>query len=214
MNSFRLLTLSFVTLLAGCVGSPQNPATTQPVTITKNLATTQPSYWYDQPPSQTVASSDFQKLWDACEAVARDRFFDIERQDYRNGILTTGPLVSAQYFEPWRRDARGLYQTEESSIATIRRSIRFEFTRLPGGGWEVAPKVIVERQAISEKRITDLTRFKTVFAAPLSNRHTPGGSAESDLGISLPERYWYPLRRDPLYERLIAEAVQKRIARS
>lgn len=201
-------------LLAGCIGEPQHPATTQPVTVLSNLATTQPSYWYDEPPTATITSADFQKLWNACEAVAKDRFFDIERTDYRSGILTTAPLVSAQWFEPWRRDTKGFYQTEESSIATIRRSIRFEFTRLPEGGWEVTPKVIVEREALAEQRITDLTRFRTIYTPQVQNRHTARGSAESDLGITLPERYWFPLRRDPLYEQSIAQAVQKRLNRS
>lgn len=210
----RLVATIAMPLLAGCIGSPQNPATTQPVTVTSNLATTRPSFWYDQSPTATIQSADFQKLWDACEHVAKDRFFEIERADYRSGILTTAPEISAQWFEPWRRDTKGLYQTEESSIATIRRSIRFEFTRLPGGNWEVTPKVVVEREAIAEHRITDLTRVRTFFVQQAQNRHTARGSAESDLGINLPERYWYPLRRDTLYEQSVADAVQKRLNRS
>jgi hypothetical protein len=208
--------LGFATLLGalatGCIGQPQHPAATQPATIV-NLATTQPSYWMDQPPTATVDSQDFQKLWTSCEDVARDFLFRLDRQDYRSGILTTRPMVSGQWFEPWRRDNRRAYDVAESSIATIRRTITFEFTK-EGDGWQVAPKVLVERQDISEKRITSVVRYRNVFAAPVGTRTRPYGTRESDLGFLLPERYWYPLRRDPEFERALARAVREKLNRS
>jgi len=197
--------------LVGCMSEPQHPATTQPATVMKPLATTQPAYWYDQPALATADSADFQKLWDACEDVARDFLFKLDRIDYRAGVLTTVPMASAQWLEPWRRDARTLYDVEESSLATIRRSIRFEFEKQADDTWQVAPKVLVERQTIAEQRITSVVLYRQVFSPAVSPRFRPSGSHEADVGIQLPARYWYPLRRDSEFERAIAQAVQKKL---
>lgn len=196
---------SLVLVAAGCVTqSSDRPARAL------NPATTQPSHWLDAPAAATASASDFQQLWDACEDSARGYFFKIDRIDYRSGILTTQPLVSAQFFEPWRRDARTGYDLAESSIATIRRTIHFEFTRVGDATWQVAPRVLVERQALSEKRITSPVLYRSAFALPTGTLR-PRGTRESDAGILLPERYWYPLRRDAEFERAIAEDVARRV---
>ncbi|HMB96480.1 MAG TPA: hypothetical protein VKK61_10615 [Tepidisphaeraceae bacterium] len=196
----------------GCITHPQNPAATQPAT-TVDLATTQPTYWLSQPPNGSVTSADFAKLWATSENVARAFFFKLDREDYRLGILTTQPLVSAQWAEPWRRDNRTVYDVEESSLATIRRTVTFEFKRLDDDTWQVAPKVLIEREAISEKRITSAVLFRNVFTEPTAAHRRQLGSPESDVGIVLPERYWYPLRRDPQFEQLLTAEIQKRLNR-
>jgi hypothetical protein len=215
LNLFRISDLGFriliPLLLAGCMTEPQHPAATQPSTLNKPQATTQPAFWYDQPPAATVDSEDFQKLWDSCEAVARDFLFKLDRTDYRTGVLTTVPMATSQWFEPWRRDARTGNDVEESSLATIRRSIRFEFVRQADNTWQVAPKVLVERLSVTEQRITSVVLYRQVFTPVVSPRHRPTGTHESDAGIMLDERYWYPLRRDTEFERDIAAAVREKL---
>ncbi|HVT90452.1 MAG TPA: hypothetical protein VHD56_16480 [Tepidisphaeraceae bacterium] len=209
------LRICFVALVAvgGCITGRQRPAATEPSTAV-DAATTQPSYWLDMPANATVSDADFKRLWTACEDVARDYLFKLDRADYRLGVLTTMPLVSSQVFEPWRRDARTVYDAEESSIAAIRRSIRFEFTRNADDTWTVAPKVLVERQAISEKRITSVVLYRGFFTQTRAESRRPTGTVESDEGIILPERYWYILRRDNVFERVVASAVSKKLHRS
>jgi hypothetical protein len=206
-----LITLCLIgCLLAGCITSPQRPSATQPSTAVDPILA-EPSYWLAQPPTATVSSPDFDHLFKVCETVARDFLFKIDRIDYRQGLLTTQPLVSGQWFEPWRRDARTDYDRAESSLATTRRTIRFEFSRQSDDTWQVTPKVLVERQSISEKRITAVVKYRNVFTLPQGIRARPYGSRETDVGVALPERYWYPLRRDATFERALAEAVQKRL---
>ena len=196
-------------LTAGCISGPQRPAATQPSTAI-DPATTQPTYWLDQPAKVYVTSNNFQQLWDACEDTARGYFFKLDRIDYRSGVLTTQPLVSGQVFEPWRQDTPTGYDDSESTLATTRRTIRFEFTREGDDSWKVAPKVLVERLSIAEKRITSVTAYRTAFTAPRPGTGT-FGSRERDAGQILPERYWYPLRRDPVMERALAEDVHRRV---
>jgi hypothetical protein len=195
-------------VLTGCVAHVSELATDV------DPATTQPSHWMVQPSAATVTSADFGMLFAACEDVARDYLFRIDRIDYRSGVLTTHPLVSGQWFEPWRLDARTQDDRMESSIATIRRTIRFEITRAGEQTWEMKPKVLVERQAIAERRITSVVLYRSVFTPARDSRGRLTGTVESDQGINLPQRYWYPQRRDEAFERAIAAAVEQRLRSS
>jgi hypothetical protein len=199
---------ALLALCSGCITGLQHPAATQPATEV-DPATTQPSYWLEQPESATVESGDFEKLWSACEQVARDFLFRIDRVDYRSGVLTTQPMVSAQFFEPWRRDNRTLYDVMESSIATIRRTVRFEFQRIAENRWRVTPKVLVERQSLAERRVTSVVYYRGVFGSVTGTRQI--GTRESDVGIVIPGRYWYPLRRDIRLEQAIARAIRSKL---
>ena len=154
----------------------------------------------------TVTADDFDRLWRACADVARDRQFVIDRQDYRGGVLTTEPLVSAQFFEPWRRDAITADAVAESSLATIRRTIRFAFTRGDTGTFSVVPQVIVERYSSAERRITNAMLYRNVF-----KRTTATGTRESDRGVQLPARYWYRIGNDTALEADLSRQVRRRV---
>ena len=197
-------------LIGGCIMHPMNPAATQPATVL-DLNTTQPSYWLGQPPVGTASSADFDRLWKASEQTARNFLFTLDREDYRSGELTTVPLVSAQWFEPWRRDVYTVHDIEESSMATIRRTIYFNFTRAGDGTYTVAPRVIVERATIAEKRITAVVNYTDIFNNPRDPTQAQHGTLESDLGYNLPPRYWYVLGRDPAFEKVLAENIRSRI---
>jgi hypothetical protein len=197
-------------LMNGCITHPWNPAATQPATVL-DLSTTQPSYYLSQPPIWTVSSPDFDRLWKASEQTARDYLFLLDREDYRSGLLTTVPLVSGQWFEPWRRDVRTKHDIEESSMATIRRTIYFNFKHNTDNTYTMDPKVIVERQTISEKRITAVVDYTSLFNNPRDVNSQQHGTLESDLGFPLPERYWYVLGRDPVFEKVLVDDVRKQM---
>ena len=177
-------------VLPGCIGSrPSNPALTQPATvIDKKLA--EPRYWYGQPASVTVSYNDFNVLWETCERLSRDWFFNIEIRDFREGILATEPTISKQMWELWRKDAGGFGDTREATIASIRRTIRFQFTRESGGGYSVAPKVLVERRAMLD--VKDRTDSVTLESSA----------------------YWYALRRDTKMELKLAESIRERLRKA
>ena len=158
------------------------------------------------PAENTITASSFDRLWRACADVARDRQFVIDRQDYRGGVLTTEPLVSAQFFEPWRRDAITADAVAESSLATIRRTIRFAFTRGDNGTFSVVPQVVVERYSSAERRITNAMLYRNVF-----KRTTATGTRESDRGVQLPARYWYRIGNDPALEADLARELRRRV---
>lgn len=195
-------------LLVGCARSVvSTPPATQPATAI-NPATTQPNYWLSQPAAATASAGKFQMLWAACEDAARDYFFQLDRSDWRSGVLTTRPMVSSQFFEPWRRELQSAHDVAESSLATVRRTIRFEISGNEESGFTASPKVLVERQALAERRLTSVVMYRSVFGGRVGS-----GTRESDQGISLPQRYWYPIGRDEKFERVLAEAVERRVKR-
>ncbi len=197
----RSLCIAFVVLgatLAGCAGgsrsvAPTSQPTSQPTTAAAIRA-------------NTVTANDFERLWNACADVARDRLFTIDRRDYRGGVLTTEPMTSAQFFEPWRRDAITADAVAESSLATIRRTIRFEFTRRGDGTFSVVPHVQLERYSAAERRITQAMLYRNAF-----RKTTATGTRETDRGVFLPAHYWYRIGNDPALEKALAEAVRRRV---
>ena len=176
-RTLRLMTIA-LSLLGGCIGSSDR-ATTQPTTAI-DPETVQPHYWLSQPGVAEVTAQDFQTLWSACEDVARDYFFKLDRNDWRSGVLTTQPMVSSQFFEPWRRELQTAADVAESSTATIRRTIRFEVSANGHGTYTVTPKVLVERQSLAERRVTSVVLYRGVFGG-----RSGTGTAESDQQDSL-----------------------------
>lgn len=200
------------TLFTGCIGSPENPAATQPVTVS-DPATTQAVYWLDQPAVATVTASDFEKLVHSTEAILRDYCFVIDRVDYRLGLVTTDPLVGAQFYEPWRRDNQTAEDVLRSSLGTRRRIVRVKVVRNEDGSFTATPKVILERQASAEKRITNVVAYRAP-RKPADPRDLPRGTKESDQGILIPSKYWYAIGRDSALEQKLASEIEKELAHS
>lgn len=187
-------------ILCGCAQQPK--PTTRP-----SIATTQPSYWYAQPACSEVAATDFKKLWNACEESARHYGFVLDRQDYRGGALTTDPLISKQFFEFWRNDVQTPEDLADSSINTYRRTLRFVFTKQPGGGFVVTPYVLIERFAQAERPISSQVYLRNAFRSQGGPQRA--GTPEADRGVYLPTRYWYATGRDQVLEKDVAKQVQK-----
>ncbi|MDP9174612.1 MAG: hypothetical protein M3O30_12215 [Planctomycetota bacterium] len=111
-------------------------------------------------------------------------------------------MVSKQIFEPWRRDAGGTYATLQSTLQTVRRTIRFEIFRMPEGAFEAQPKVLVEALSQIVPRITSPSQYREVFILPRAT-----AEYRTDEGVAIPVRYWYAIGRDEAMERHIADEV-------
>jgi hypothetical protein len=187
--------------LAGCTHVAESPALTQ---TGQKLA--QPAHWLAQPANASVTDDNYDELWEACIEAARYRGFRPDRLNYREGILTTQPLVSKQIFEVWRRDVVTIGDQVESSLATERRIIRFEISRESDSAFRCVPKVLVEHYAAAERRITAIQRYREAFS--ITNVQ---GSKERDRGLDIPPEYWYVTARDAAMEKQLAAAIESRV---
>ncbi|MGC4032883.1 MAG: hypothetical protein QM754_14335 [Tepidisphaeraceae bacterium] len=193
----------------GCGSSSQHyaDATTRPAVATDaDPKTADPAYWLSQPATASVFGTDLDTLWSAAERVSENYLFPIDRRDRRDGMLTTQPVISAQWFEPWRPELQTADDVAQSSVATVRRSIRWKFTPTDGG-YSVTPKVLIERQSLTEERVSgQLSR--TYFQR---QNDTTFGTHETDRNVILPDNYFYPVGRDVAFEKVLAEKLRTRL---
>jgi len=160
-------------------------------------------YWMTKPPVASASSPEFQKLWDACKDTARSMQFQIDLENYRDGVLTTQPMVSRQFYEFWRSDVGNTYGLLQSSLGTVRRRIVFEVKQEDSGDYVAQPKVLVERLAQTPTRVTSVQNFRNGVA--------PAGNIITDQGKVIPAVYWYAIARDEALEKRIARDVTSRL---
>ncbi len=197
LKSVRLLIAATTALLlGGCIGD----------TVGERLATdipaetVTPAYWMDKP-GPSITARDYDKLFSACQAALRRNYFVLDRAEYRAGVLTSQPLISSQFFEFWRSDVPGWRDRTDSSIATYRRTVRFELAAQPDGTWQCKAKVLVERQSLVGSRATNALQPQTSFNPPV----TEGLSFDSPVGP--PPIAWLATARDAQLERDMLEYI-------
>ena len=213
--------LSLFFVAAGCAGkhasvatpparqvSATGPASTQPV---QSIASGRPAYWLRQPAVATVRSNNFDALWNACEEAARHFGFVLDREDFRAGVVTTDPLTSKQFFEIWRNDVATAEDLANSSLATYRRTLRFDIDKEKSGGYVASPRVVIERYSRTEQPISASVYLRNAFRTQRKSR--AWGSRETDRGVQLPRQSWYATGRDEAIEKRIAAEVSKRLDR-
>jgi len=214
--------LTFFLSFAGCAATKNaatwqpSPPSTQPMPVPMtdvDGAVATADYWYAQPAAAAATAGDFDSLWAAAEQAARLRLFTIDRRDPRSGMLVSAPMVSSQVFEPWRQDQKSGYDTAQSTLATIRRTIRFEIVKQDDGLFQLTPKVLVERYSQSENRVTSVVLYRGVFRTIRTPDTAAFGTRETDRGVFLEGRYWYATGRDEKLEAALAADVQKAVGK-
>ena len=208
-NAIPVLLLA-LSMLGGCVYGPEatTPPSTRPIATAIGLGTANPDYWYARPGVVSVPAGDYDKLWQACERALRGRRFAPDRMDYRDGVMTSEPLTSRQFWEVWRSDVVDTYDLAESSIGTLRRTIRFDLNRSPDGACTAIPRVVIERFTASDRRITIATDYRGAVS-PMERTASRSPQSLNQPGA----RQWYALRRDTELEKVLAQDVEGYLAR-
>jgi len=193
-------------LLAACAASNSTQPTTQPAFMTAPAIQAGSDYWFSKSAVASVVSPDFYKLWNACRTTVINDQFEIDQEDYRLGLLSTLPMISKQFFEFWRSDAGTPREVIWDSLQTIRRTVRFDFSREADGSYIVHPKVLMETSAHPERRITSQAQYSSAFS---SIAETP--TVLNDQGVAVPTRYWYAVGRDDAMEQELANSVREKL---
>jgi hypothetical protein len=203
--TLALLLILVATHAAGCLANRPLPPGERATDVPPTEA--QPQFWLEQPPAAVVEYPTFEPLWDACEQVARRHLFTIDRLDRRSGLMTTHPLVSRQFFEIWRNDTATVADAAQSSLGTIRRTLRFELERVEDGTYIAVPKVLVERYIAPERRYTTTLQYAGAFMQP----PTPAPVRRPGTAEPAPTDYWYVLGRDRALEQRLADAIERQL---
>lgn len=147
-----------------------------------------------------VGCSQEEVVWERTVDVIHD-YFDIERENRLDGVITTLPKVGASWMEPWHRDTVGWYNRWESTFQSIRRRAFIRITR-GEGGFLVTVEVFKELEDIGVA--SNRPAGGATFRQPLP--------IQNDLnlieGRSVPSG-WISQGRDPLIEQRMLKALAK-----
>ncbi len=199
-----LVTASMMFLLTGCMLRPVNP--NAPIATDIDPKSALNDFWFKKPAVVSVEATHIEPLWNAAIDAAKERSFIIDRRDFREGWLSTQPLVSKQPFEFWRGDVVNPVAELQCTLSTMRRTVRFHFTRTADGKYICEPKVVVERYAMPERRITAVDQYLEAF----TTLHA-AEDATTEEGQAIRVEYWYADGRDYDLERVLAESIRNKL---
>ncbi len=89
---------------------------------------------------------------EAAHAVLAGMHFTIEKLDAEQGVVKTWPLRAGQFFEVWRSDNVGAFNTAEANFQSIRRTVDWGWADdRPGFGLRIECDVQVWSGAAGER---------------------------------------------------------------
>ena len=89
----------------------------------------------------------------ASEDVLSEMHFTIEKADVESGLIRTHPLSGAQFFELWRSDNIGSFNSAESNLHSIRRTVELNMTP-QGEKLCLGCNVKVQRLSLPEREVS------------------------------------------------------------
>jgi hypothetical protein len=174
----------FAGLLVGCAG--QKTAIQQPLCV------------------EAIAK---EKLMQATEKTLVSMQFAIEKYDVENGVIRTRPLRGGQFFEFWRSDNAGGYNTTESNLQSVHRTVELTFdseaTRLC-----MNCTATVQRLSLPEEPIEGYLNAPAI--------HTDSSRDKQRLEVDserMDKMQWIDLGRDEALESKVLNKIQKKIAK-
>lgn len=102
-------------------------------------------------PNQTtryVYNASYDNIWQQTMLLVARTGFIIDRKDYRQGVITTRSLPSAQFVEFWKPQQTNFNNAMENTINSQRRYLRVTINTVPGQPkfYEIGVQVLVERE--------------------------------------------------------------------
>lgn len=157
------------------------------------------------PEPRCLSGIDKENAMSAAEKALVRMNFVIDKFDPNLALITTKPLAGAQFWEFWRKDSVGGYNSALASIHTLQRTVELGFT--PGESQIcVTPKVRVERLSIPEKYIDSAGRAYAMFSEGEDERQSLSLNEEQEKKMD-----WIDIGRDYQLEKTILDRIQKQI---
>lgn len=146
-----------------------------------------------------AGGSDKAAAMQAAEAVLTKMHFKIDKADLEQGFIRSYGLTGAQFFEFWREDSVGEFNSNEANLHNIRRTVQLDITQ-QGSDVCLACVVKTERLSISETSEDGQVNITDRFAP----RITPN----QDLRLGVRNKAWVDLGRDARLETKILKQIE------
>lgn len=139
--------------------------------------------------------------------MLRDAGFQLNRQDFRFGRISSEPQGSPTVFEPWKSDNVRAEEAWLSTLGDLRRTVTISLepkeTVELASAYGLRVEVVLERLQIPERRMDGRTQG-SVFA---DLGEVP--AELQDRGIR--QRYWQPIGRDLALEQYLTQKILEQI---
>jgi len=177
-----ILTLAALLFAAGCAGQEQLSAT-EPICISGSTKT--------------------KAMW-ASEIALGKMHFTLDKSDAEQGLIRTNPLSGAQFFEFWRDDNVGAFNTAEANLNSIRRIAELSISQQENQVC-ISCNVTAQRLSLPENEITSTSQMRSVYSQNHSKKSS--GSAQDRTAA------WIDLGRDSRLETKILKRIEKQLGK-
>jgi len=173
-------------LLAGCAGreAMRTPAEIEPLCL---------------------AELDKATAVRAAEDVLARMHFEIDKTDLEAGLVRTRPLSGAQFFELWRRDNAGAFNSAEANLHSIRRTVTVQLEE-KGRNLCIGCEVRTERLNLPEYEVSSSSRAYEMFSQSSSRLQKIRLNPRQEQGLA-----WVDLGKDRRLAAKILERIEGRI---
>ena len=182
----KLLTLLFAVGLCFLAGCAQTRLQTQPI---ERIYT---------------PDADKAKLMSIAENVLGQMNFVVVKSDNEQGVIRSKPLAGAQFFEFWRSDNVGSFNTAEANMHTIRRTVQLN-VKPQQGKLSIDCDVRVQRLSLPERQAT-MGQMHRLFSKSRSSMQRLKLNSEQKAGMA-----WTDLGNDTELATEILRRIQKEI---
>jgi hypothetical protein len=145
------------------------------------------------------------ELMKAAQDVLGRMHFSIEKADSNVGYIRTKPLPGAQFFEFWRSDNVGEFNSLEANLHSIRRTVVLDVAEKDNRS-VISCDVQVQRLSIPEQHVTSSSRAYAMFSESTA--------AMQRLRLHREQRSrmaWLDLGKDPELATAVLERIEKQI---
>ena len=155
-----------------------------------------------------IANPDKAAVMQAAQDVLNDMYFTIDKADTGEGYIRTHPLPGAQFFEFWRSDSVGSFNSAESNLHSIRRTAELNISR-QNGQVCIGCNVKTQRLELLERKVSGSREMPGMFSRTKSSLQRLELENEQKKNMA-----WVDLGRDSQLETEILKRIEKSITTS
>ncbi len=152
-----------------------------------------------------VENIDKLQAMETVEDVLVKMHFTIEKADTKRGFIRTRPLPGAQFFEFWRSDNVGAFNSTEANLHSIRRVAELNISQ-QGGQLYIGCNVKVSRLSLPEQQISSSARAYRMFSQSSPAMQILALHPQQKKGMA-----WVDLGNDTMLATEILKRIEKHV---
>lgn len=149
-----------------------------------------------------------QQAMQIAEDVLGKMRFTIAKSDANLGVIKTRPLAGAQFFEFWRKDNVGSFNSAEANLHSIRRIAELDI-RQQGTQLCIHCNVNTQRLHLPEQELRSRSRAYDMFSQSSPSRQRLILNPKQKQGMA-----WVDLGKDTRLATVILKRIENKIAKT